>query len=299
MPLCVFPKCFIPSFLNGGRYSIEWWIREMAESVEVDGVELYGPTLPASTAEKRRLAGIARDLGLAIPMYCHTPDFTQLDAGARQVEIDAQKRAIETCADLGIAHCRVLSGQRRPEVPLELGLDLAAGCINELIPFATGAGVCLVLENHYKDAHWNFPELAQKLTVFEKLLDRIPESPFFGVNFDPSNALVAGDDPVEFLKGVITRVRTMHASDRYLIRGTLEDLRRADATGAAGYADILRHGVIGEGLIDYPSVFSEVRAHGFRGWISIENGNDPENGVLHLQQSATFLRKMMRTHELV
>lgn len=299
MPLCVFPKCFIPSFLQGGRYSIEWWIREMAASVDVDGIELYGPALPASTAEKRRLAGIARELGLAIPMYCHTPDFTQLDARARQVELDAQKRAIETCADLGIAHCRVLSGQRRPDVPLAYGLDLAAGCINELIPFAAAAGVCLVLENHYKDAHWNFPELAQKRVDFESLLSRIPESPFFGVNFDPSNALVAGDDPVDFLQSVMPRVRTMHASDRYLVRGTLEDLRRADETGAAGYTDILRHGVIGEGVIDYPALFAVLRAAGFRGWISIENGNDPDKGVLHLQRSAEFLRRMMRTHELV
>jgi sugar phosphate isomerase/epimerase len=299
MPLCVFPKCFIPSFLNGGTYSVEWWIREMAASVDVNGIELYGPALPASIGERRRLAAIARELGLAIPMYCHTPDFTRLDPDERRVEIDAQKRAIETCADLGIAHCRVLSGQRRPGVPLDLGLDLAADCINELIPFAASARVCLVLENHYKDAHWNHPELAQKRVDFERLLDRIPESPFFGVNFDPSNALVAGDDPVEFLKRVIARVRTLHASDRYLVRGTIEDLRRADETGATGYADMLRHGVIGEGLIDYRAVFAELRTHGFRGWISIENGNDPTKGVLHLQQSAIFLRKMMQAHDLI
>ena len=298
MPLCVFPKCFIPSFLNQGPYTIEWWIREMAMTVKVDGVELYGPALPKDDQGINALGHLARDLGLKIPMYCHTPDFTQPDPAERQREIDTQKRAIETCRQLGVSYCRVLSGQRHPGLEWDQGLDFAAACINELIPFAASAGICLILENHYKDAHWNYPEFAQKREHFRGLLARIPASPNFGVNFDPSNALVAGDDPVDFLKEFISRVRTMHASDRYLVSGTLEDLRRADAEGKTGYASNLRHGIIGEGLIDYPAIFRELHAHRFSGWISIENGNDPENGVRHIQQSAEFLRKMMHTHEI-
>ena len=298
MPLCVFPKCFIPSFLNHGDYTVDWWMREVAATVKADGVELYGPALPTSDQAVDALGKLARDLGLKIPMFCHTPDFTQTDAAERRREIDTQKRAIEICRRLGISYCRVLSGQRRPGLAVEAGLDFAAQCITELIPFAASAGVCLILENHYKDAHWNYPEFAQKREVFRDLLARIPVSPNFGANFDPSNALVAGDDPVDFLKEFIPRVRTMHASDRYLLSGTLEDLRRADAEGKAGYASNLRHGVIGEGLIDYPSIFAELKAHRFSGWISIENGNDPEKGIQHMQQSSVFLRKMMRSHEI-
>ena len=44
----------------------------------------------------------------------------------------------------------------------------------------------------------------------------------FGVNYDPSNTYLAGEDPMELLKRVSKRVVTMHASDRYLKEGTLK-----------------------------------------------------------------------------
>jgi hypothetical protein len=80
------------------------------------------------------------------------------------------------------------------------------------------------------------------------------------VNFDPSNAIVAGDDPLAVLAAVKERVVTMHASDRYLTSGTIEDLKQQD--GSTGYARNLKHGVIGKGLNDYDAIFSTLRAQG-------------------------------------
>jgi len=105
---------------------------------------------------------------------------------------------------LGGAYCRVLSGQRRPELSTEEGLRLAAGCIDECLPYAQERKVTLVIENHYKDDFWTYPEFAQQMDVFCKLVDSI-HHPFFGVNYDPSNAFLAGDDPVELLKRVSGR----------------------------------------------------------------------------------------------
>ena len=79
----------------------------------------------------------------------------------------------------------------------------------------------------------------------------------------------------------------MHASDRYLIEGTLEDLRREEG-GAAGYAKRLRHGEIGQGLNDYDAIFRELKSKGFDGWISIEDGVD---GIDQLARSVAFLKQ--------
>jgi sugar phosphate isomerase/epimerase len=159
------------------------------------------------------------------------------------------------------------------------------------LPEAEACGVTLILENHYKDDFWNFPEFAQKMDVFCELVERI-RHPHFGVNYDPSNAFLAGDDPLELLRRVKHRVVTMHASDRYLAEGTIEDLRR-DETGAEGYARRLRHGTIGRGLNDYDAIFTELRGVGFDGWVSIEDGVD---GIEQLAESARFVRGKLQQH---
>ena len=99
------------------------------------------------------------------------------------------------------------------------------------------------------------------MDVFCDLVDRI-DSPHFGVNYDPSNTILAGEDPLELLRRVKHRVVTMHASDRYLSRG--HDRRPAHARKTrVGYAKRLRHGEIGKGMNDYDAIFSELaRASG-------------------------------------
>jgi sugar phosphate isomerase/epimerase len=155
------------------------------------------------------------------------------------------------------------------------------------LPLAEELGIVLGLENHYKDGFWKFAEFAQKQDVFLELLSLIPDSKYFGVQYDPSNAVVAGDDPVELLRQLASRVVSMHASDRYLAPGaTLDDLKKAE--GSAGYAAILHHGVTGKGLNDYPTLFSILRQVGYSGWISIEDGM---NGMDEMAQSLKFLRQ--------
>jgi sugar phosphate isomerase/epimerase len=232
---------------------------------------------------------MAEDQGLVIPMLCCSPDFTHPDPAFRQAQIDDEKRWIDMTAELGGQYCRVLSGQRRPEVSRAEGIEYAATSIEACLPHARERGVTLIIENHYKDNYWTYPEFAQKMDVFCELVDRIQASGF-GVNYDPSNTLLAGEDPLELLRRVKHRVVTMHASDRYLKEGTLEDLRREE--DSLGYAKRLAHGVIGRGLNDYDAIFSTLKDAGFDGWISIEDGED---GVEQLQESVSFLRAKMLT----
>ncbi|WP_207592943.1 TIM barrel protein [Halomontanus rarus] len=297
MPLAAFPKCYLDD-LTADEMPIDDWL-EIAADLGVDGVEFYWGFTPADDPDELdRLREEARRRGLEIPMMCYSPDFTRPTEEGRREEIREQRRAIEATARLGGEYCRVLSGQRRPDLPRDEGLSRVADCIRELLPAAEDEGVTLILENHYKDDYWDFPEFAQDMAVFLDLLDRIEEHPNFGVNFDPSNAIIAGDDPIELLDAVKHRVVTMHASDRYLEGGTIEDLREQEVDGSQGYADILQHGVTGEGMIDYDAVFERLAEVDFDGWISIEDGYDAEVGREHLAQSASFLREKMETYDV-
>lgn len=278
--------------------SVEEWI-DLSAGLDLDGLEFYWGFTPwQDPAKLDALRCRVEDQGRSIPMMCFAPDYTHPDPAVRRAEMERQRRAIEATARLGGSFCRVLSGQRRSEVPLTEGIAWAAACISELLPFAAEHGITLILENHYKDAYWQFPEFAQQMDDFVTLLRAIPDHPNFGVNFDPSNAIIAGDDPLELLEAVKERVVTMHASDRYLEGGTLDDLMKMEADPYSGYASIVRHGIIGQGLNDYDRIFSTLRAAGFSGWISIEDGEDPELGMAHLAESVRFLRERMAAHGL-
>lgn len=288
--LAAFPKAYIDALCVTGKMTLREWI-EIGAELKLDGLEFYTRFLELQTQGGARAARqVASDHGLEIPMLCASPDFTHLDARFRQQQIETQKKAIDLCAELGGQYCRVLSGQRRPDVSREDGLRFAEDCINICLPHAAACGVTLVLENHYKDDFWTHPEFVQKMDDFCELVDRI-DAANFGVNYDPSNAILAGDDPLELLRRVKHRVVTMHASDRYLAEGTLEDLRREE--NSIGYAKRLRHGVIGRGLNDYNAIFQELAGAGFNGWISIEDGM---NGVDDLRETIRFVRGKMATY---
>ena len=298
MPLAVYPKCFLKALVVDRTMTLDDWIALVRRDLDVDGLEVHPGFTPASRADRIRLRQSLEAVGLRIPMMCPAPDFIQQDASRRELEIAGQKRAIEATADLGGQFCRVLSGQRKPGVARDDGLAMAAEAINACLPAAAQQGVCLILENHYKATLWEYPEFAQRREDFLELLSRIPVSPNFGVNFDPSNAVIAGDDPVALLDEIKDRVVTMHASDRYFEGGGVEELRKLDRDPRQGYAPFLRHGVIGRGCIDYDRIFSILRKKGFTGWISIEDGEDPAVGMEHLRESVTFLRSKMAAYGL-
>lgn len=298
MPLAAFPKCYLDQLCVTGEMTVEEWI-DLSGQLDVDGLEFYWGFTPwQEPARMRDVRKRVEDQGRSIPMMCFSPDFTKPEWGARMLELDKQRRAIEATAVLGGRYCRVLSGQRRPDVSREDGLSWVAECIQEALQEAKEHGVTLILENHYKDGYWQYPEFAQQMGVFLELLDRIPEHPNFGVNFDPSNTIIAGEDPIALLDRVKDRVVTMHASDRFLQGGTIEDLRTMETHPLTGYAPVLQHGVIGQGLNDYDCIFAILKDVGFGGWISIEDGQDPRVGMEHLAESAKFLRMKMAEYGL-
>ena len=289
--LAAFPKAYMNALCKDGTMKVSEWI-DIACRLDIDGLEWYAGFLEMENAANWKIfRRQVEDNGKVIPMMCCSPDFTHPDKAFRDIEIAKQKHWIDMTYALGGKFCRVLSGQKRPELSIDLGIQLAADCIHECLPYAQERDITLIIENHYKDDFWTYPEFAQKMDVFCALVDKI-NHPFFGVNYDPSNTYLAGEDPLELLKRVVHRVVTMHASDRYLKEGTLEDLRNEEG-GAVGYAKRLSHGEIGKGLNDYDAIFTLLKKQNFNGWISIEDGVD---GIEQLERSVMFLRKKMKEY---
>jgi sugar phosphate isomerase/epimerase len=119
----------------------------------------------------------------------------------------------------------------------------------------------------------------------------IGDGSHLAVNYDPSNTILAGEDPLVLLEQVKHRVVSMHASDRYRKSGTIEDLRKEE--NSVGYASRLSHGVIGKGMNDYDKIFSALHSVGFHSWVSIEDGLE---GMDELRESVRFLRAKIDCH---
>ncbi|MCZ8514774.1 sugar phosphate isomerase/epimerase [Paenibacillus filicis] len=285
--IAVFPKGYMDE-LSDGRMTLFEWIK-MAGTLGASGLELY-PLFLKQTDEGylRQVKEAAQKQGLEIPMMCSSPDFTHPDPAYRNQEVVKMKQMIDVMAYLGpesFRSCRVLSGQKRPEVSREDGIRWTVEGIKQLLPYAEENRVHLVMENHYKDGFWLFPEFAQQSDIYLEIIRQI-SSPWFGVNYDPSNATFAGEDPLKLLGEVKHRLITMHASDRYLKEGyTLDDLKDYSLQG---YSEALAHGVIGRGINDYDAIFQELQHIHFRGWISIEDGM---NGLGDLRESVVFLKE--------
>jgi len=287
LKLAAFPKCYMDDLCVHHTMTIFDWIALAAAELKplgVTGLETYQGTLEShDPAYLARVRAAHEDAGLTAPMFCASPDFTSPDPAYRREQVEIEKGMIAATAALGGQYCRVLSGQRRPEVSREQGVAWVVECIEELLPFAEAHGVVLIMENHFKDNYWTYPEFAQRMSIFCEIVDKI-ESPWFGVNFDPSNTLLANEDPLELLRRVAPRVVTMHASDRRPRPGV-----EIGPEGITDYTQLI-HGEVGTGVIDYDAIFSILRGVNFDGWISIEDG---VNGIEELKRSATFLAKKM------
>ena len=290
MRISAFPKCYIDDIAARRTMTIFQWI-EMARDLGAEGLEMYDGFFTSLDDTYLDSVGEAMQrAGFAMPMLCNSPDFTNPDPAGRQCAIEREAMLIRVTRRLGGPHaaCRVLSGQRYPEVPVEQGVEWVVDAINQLLPVAHEYDIVLAMENHYKDSFWKYPEFAQKKDVFLSVVNAITDREYFGVQYDPSNAIVAGDDPIDLLRAIADRVVTMHASDRYLAEGaSLDDLRQSD--GTLGYSPNLLHGVTGKGLNDYDTIFSILAGVGYQGWVSIEDGM---NGMDEMRQSIDFLKHM-------
>ncbi|MBT8293477.1 MAG: sugar phosphate isomerase/epimerase, partial [Eudoraea sp.] len=124
--LAVFPKAYMQELCKTGTMKVTEWI-DLAMALQVDGLEWYAGFLEmADKSNWNIFRKRVEDQGKEIPMLCCSPDFTHPDKSFRQNEIKKQKYWIDMTKALGGSYCRVLSGQKRPQLSIEQGIELAA-----------------------------------------------------------------------------------------------------------------------------------------------------------------------------
>ena len=120
--IAVFPKCYIDEIAVKGTMSLFDWIAMSAE-LRAEGLEIYAGFLQSYEENYlRKVRQAVEKIGLCIPMFCCSPDFTNPDSAVRAREMNLQQKNMEAAAFLGCQTCRVLSGQRHTAVQIEEGI---------------------------------------------------------------------------------------------------------------------------------------------------------------------------------
>jgi len=255
--------------MNRGELSWENWVRKAVE-FDLDGIEIHHTLLESrDDFYLQRIREFLDELKIKVSLITCSPDFAHPDPDQRKIHLQEMRANIKAARILGAFGVRVTTGVHHPMVREEDGISWVVENLISLVDFAEKEGVVLALENHYKDrsSGWKWPDFAHDKEVFLKIFRRIKETPIM-VNFDCSNQVMIGQEPVEVLKEVKDKVASIHASDRF----------------PGSY----QHSVVGEGAVDYDSIFHILKEAGFSGWVSIEDGNP--YGEEGFKKSLSFIK---------
>lgn len=261
-----------------------------------EGTELgpwgYYPTDPARLRSDLRQRGLAlasafcpvdltdpREHGKAEAQTLEVADLLQT-LGTREVILaDPQRPPRAACA-----------GRAGPtdELPPSLWQATADG-LNRLGRTLASRGMSAVFHHHVA----TYVETAAEI---DHLLDAT-DPRTVGLCLDTGHATYGGADPVEILRRWSDRVRYVHLKDV-----DPRALERARTTGL-DYAAGVRDGVfcpLGDGCVDFASVFAELRRINYDGWLIVEQdvivdeaGGAAKSPLEAARQSYRFLQHLL------
>lgn len=110
--------------------------------------------------------------------------------------------ALQAAAEIGIpiVNCGP-GGKTGDEESLKQSIDT----LNNLAALAEKYGVTLCVKAHVGNSIWNTPTTLQAMAAIT--------SPAFGIDMDPSHIWRSGENPVEAIAAVISRVKHVHIRD--------------------------------------------------------------------------------------
>ena len=144
LKLSAFPKCYLER--SPAADDVRVRLDRDGEALDCDGLEMYEGFF---TSSNRAISIRSRDAIRAAGSRCRCsaarPDFTNPDADARKRAIEKEAAMVRVARRLGGPRtvCRVLSGQRYPDVCREQGLEWCVECIDAVLPVARECDVIL------------------------------------------------------------------------------------------------------------------------------------------------------------
>ena len=163
------------------------------DGVEISGIGGMCEHLNLETWKKDKLNLRAISDGLELPFL--STEIASLDR-------ERLLKAFEACAEIGIPVVNVgPGGKSDDEETLKQSLETLASRAEDAAQF----GVTLCCKAHVGSAVYNTPTTLRMMEAVQ--------SPYFGVDMDPSHIFRAGENPAVALPQVISRMKHIHIRD--------------------------------------------------------------------------------------
>ncbi len=268
MKLSCLPVSFFQQIINGEMTIGEW--ARLGRAAGLDGIDMS--VLFLKSLEPAYLDSVREEIesaGSRLVMVTSYPDYTHPDPAERAHQIQLERDYIAAVGRMGGEMIRATSGQAHPGLQEADGIRWALEGLKACESAGQQAGVKIVLENHGKPGCWQYTDFDQPTHIFLALAEGI-RGTSIGINFDTANPIAYGDDPLPILEKVMDQVVSVHAAD-------------TDTRGA------LNHVLLGTGLVPFKDVFRYLKAHGFDGWICMEENS--RLGPQGVKDAAAFIRR--------
>ncbi len=232
----------------------QWNLREAIEACARHGIAAVDPWRDqvAAIGLDASIRAI-KDNGMKVSGYCRGGMFPAADKTARQAAIDDNKRAIDEASALG-AECLVLVVGGLPKNSSDIGAArrMVADGIAAILPHARANDMPLAIEPlhpMYAGDRACVNTLAQALDLCEVLGGGV------GVAIDTYHVWWDPDLAAQIARaGLANRILAYHICD-WLV--PTRDL-------------LLDRGMMGDGVIDLPSIGAMIEKAGYRGYIEVE-----------------------------
>jgi len=210
-----------------------------------------------SAAELKAVVDASRDAGLEVSEVVVQQDYVTLDDALREDRIAYTIESIEACADAGVHTVNLFTGPApwdpdAPRIPDHLSegaaWDMVLDAFGRIVPVLESRKVHGAIESV-------FGMLCNDYYTLRPLVDRF-NSPYLGVNFDPSHDTLKGNFDTAWLIRQWGKERIKH-------------VHLKDAVGIPELGKFL-FPMLGEGRVDWKGMFAALCEIGYDGFLSVE-----------------------------
>jgi sugar phosphate isomerase/epimerase len=198
-------------------------------------------------------------------------DFVTPDRSSRRAAVDQVVAGLERGAYLGARRALVVPGTLKSSVSPAVARNWIVEGLRACVPEATRLGLELTIEDHSSQA-----AVYGRSAHLTYICDSV--GPQLAVTYDVGNFLLAGEDPLDAVEPLGSRIVHAHYKDWRLVTPSDQPPDRSVA-GVDGRR--YTGAVLGEGLADLPGAASRLRSRGYDGYVSVEyeGVGDPRQAV--------------------